>query len=27
LFDVCGAYRDKGLPRVETLEELISLLA
>ena len=26
LFDVCGAYRDKGLPRVETLEELISLL-
>lgn len=27
LFDVCGAYRDKGLPRVETLEELIRLLA
>jgi HAD superfamily hydrolase (TIGR01509 family) len=27
LFDVCGAYRDKGLPRVETLEELINLLA
>jgi putative hydrolase of the HAD superfamily len=27
LFDVCGAYRDKGLPRVETLEELITLLA
>lgn len=27
LFDVCGAYRDKGLPRVETLEELISWLA
>ena len=27
LFDVCGAYRSKGLPRVETLEELISLLA
>ena len=26
LFDVCGAYRDKGLPRVETLEELIRLL-
>jgi putative hydrolase of the HAD superfamily len=22
LFDVCGAYRDDGLPRVETLEEL-----
>jgi HAD superfamily hydrolase (TIGR01549 family) len=22
LFDVCGAYRDKGLPRVESLEEL-----
>jgi HAD superfamily hydrolase (TIGR01509 family) len=27
LFDVCGAYRDKGLPRVETLEELVRLLA
>jgi len=27
LFDVCGAYRDKGLPLVETLEELITLLA
>jgi putative hydrolase of the HAD superfamily len=27
LFDVCGAYRDKGLPRVETLEELLDLLA
>ena len=27
LFDVCGAYRDKGLPRVETLEELLGLLA
>lgn len=27
LFDVCGAYRDKGLPRVETLEELVSFLA
>src|SRR4029077_16737197 len=26
LFDVCGAYFDKGLPRVETLEELIRLL-
>lgn len=22
LFDVCGAYRDRGLPRVESLEEL-----
>jgi putative hydrolase of the HAD superfamily len=27
LFDVCGAYRDKGLPRVESLEELIGFLA
>jgi HAD superfamily hydrolase (TIGR01509 family) len=27
LFDVCGAYRNKGLPRMETLEELIRLLA
>lgn len=27
LFDACGAYRNKGLPRVETLEELIRLLA
>jgi putative hydrolase of the HAD superfamily len=27
LFDVCGAYRNKGLPRVETLEELLDLLA
>lgn len=27
LFDVCGAYRDKGLPRVESLEELIRFLA
>jgi putative hydrolase of the HAD superfamily len=26
LFDVCGAYRDKGLPRVESLEELAVLL-
>jgi HAD superfamily hydrolase (TIGR01509 family) len=23
LFDVCGAYREKGLPRVESLEELV----
>jgi HAD superfamily hydrolase (TIGR01509 family) len=23
LFDVCGAYRDKALPRVESLEELV----
>jgi putative hydrolase of the HAD superfamily len=27
LFDVAGAYRDKGLPRVESLEELQKLLA
>lgn len=27
LFDVSGAYRDKGLPRVESLEELESMLA
>jgi HAD superfamily hydrolase (TIGR01549 family) len=27
LFDVCGAYRDRGLPRVESLEELESWLA
>jgi HAD superfamily hydrolase (TIGR01549 family) len=26
LFDVCGAYREKGLPRVETLSELVTLL-
>lgn len=26
LFDVCGAYRNKGLPRVETLQELIRFL-
>lgn len=26
LFDVCGAYRGKGLPRVESLEELMGLL-
>jgi putative hydrolase of the HAD superfamily len=26
LFDVSGAYRDKGLPRVESLEELESML-
>src|SRR5579864_1847154 len=23
LFDVCGAYREKGLPRVGSLEELV----
>ena len=27
LFDVAGAYRDKGLPRVESLQELQKLLA
>lgn len=27
LFDVCGAYRAKGLPRVESLEELAEMLA
>jgi HAD superfamily hydrolase (TIGR01509 family) len=27
LFDVCGAYREKGVPRVESLEELVELLA
>src|SRR5215467_12317539 len=27
LFDVSGAYRDKGVPRVESLEELETLLA
>jgi HAD superfamily hydrolase (TIGR01509 family) len=26
LFDVCGAYREKGLPRVESLEELAERL-
>ena len=26
LFDVCGAYRERGLPRVESLEELADLL-
>ena len=26
LFDVPGAYRDKGLPRVESLEELVSMV-
>jgi HAD superfamily hydrolase (TIGR01509 family) len=26
LFDVCGAYRKKGLPRVESLEELVELI-
>lgn len=26
LFDVCGAYRQKGLPRVESLTELVELL-
>jgi len=27
LFDVCGAYREKGLPRVESLEELSEMLS
>ena len=27
LFDVPGAYRDKGLPRVESLEELVGMIA
>ena len=27
LFDVCGAYREKGYPRVESLEELTAWLA
>jgi len=26
LFDVAGAYRDSGLPRVESLEELEAML-
>jgi putative hydrolase of the HAD superfamily len=26
LFDVCGAYREKGLPRVESLPELVEML-
>jgi hypothetical protein len=26
LFDVAGAYKDNGLPRVESLEQLESLL-
>ena len=26
LFDVCGAYREKGLPRVESLAELVEWL-
>jgi putative hydrolase of the HAD superfamily len=26
LFDACGAYRDKGLPRVESLEELVGMI-
>jgi putative hydrolase of the HAD superfamily len=26
LFDVCGAYREKGLPRVESLEELSTMI-
>jgi HAD superfamily hydrolase (TIGR01509 family) len=26
LFDVCGAYREKGLPRVESLAQLVSIL-
>jgi putative hydrolase of the HAD superfamily len=27
LFDVPGAYRDRGLPRVESLEELAGMIA
>jgi len=27
LFDVCGAYREKGLPRVESLKELAEMIA
>jgi putative hydrolase of the HAD superfamily len=27
LFDVCGAYREKGLPRVESLEELVGMIS
>jgi FMN phosphatase YigB (HAD superfamily) len=27
LFDVCGAYKNDGLPRVESLPELQSMLA
>ena len=26
LFDVAGAYRDKGLPRVESMEELVGMI-
>jgi putative hydrolase of the HAD superfamily len=26
LFDVCGAYREKGLPRVESLEQLAEMI-
>jgi putative hydrolase of the HAD superfamily len=26
LFDVCGAYREKGLPRVESLDELVGMI-
>jgi HAD superfamily hydrolase (TIGR01549 family) len=26
LFDVCGAYREKGLQRVESLEELVGMI-
>lgn len=26
LFDVCGAYRERGLPRVESMEELLALV-
>ncbi len=26
LFDVAGAYRDKGLPRVESMEELVAMI-
>jgi putative hydrolase of the HAD superfamily len=27
LFDVCGAYREKRLPRVESLEELVEMIS
>jgi len=27
LLDVCGAYRDAGFPRIESLDELEMLLA
>jgi hypothetical protein len=26
LFDVAGAYRKKGVPRVESMEELVALI-